>query len=102
MVTIVLIFIKAQVLREESNNKNDYAFSNKVVGFNVDFGVRNQGIFKSVSLDQSQYKDTSESFRILTDMANQIKVQKHSNNQLHCITFIKIEVIIVRLLQWVI
>ena len=69
---------KAQVLRENQTNKNDYAFSNKVVGFNVDFGVRNQGIFKSVSLDQSQYKDTSESFRILTDMANQNKGSKTS------------------------
>ena len=67
---------KAEVLRENQSNKTDYAFSNKVVGFNVDFGVRNQGIFKSVSLDQSQYKDTSESFRILTDMANQSKGSK--------------------------
>lgn len=69
---------KAQVLRENQTNKTDYAFSNKVVGFNVDFGVRNQGIFKSVSLDQSQFKDTSESFRILTDMANQSKGSKTS------------------------
>ena len=67
---------KAEVLRENQTNKTDYAFSNKVVGFNVDFGVRNQGIFKSVSLDQSQFKDTSESFRILTDMANQSKGSK--------------------------
>lgn len=67
---------KAEVLRENQVNKTDYAFSNKVVGFNVDFGVRNQGIFKSVSLDQSQFKDTSESFRILTDMANQSKGSK--------------------------
>jgi len=67
---------KAEVLRENQTDKTDYAFSNKVVGFNVDFGVRNQGIFKSVSLDQSQFKDTSESFRILTDMANQSKGSK--------------------------
>ena len=67
---------KAEVLRENQTNKTDYAFSNKVVGFNVDFGVRNQGIFKSISLDQSQFKDTSESFKILTDMANQSKGSK--------------------------
>ena len=47
-----------------------------MVAFNVDFGVRNQNIFQSISLDQAQYKDTSESFAILTDMANQAKGQK--------------------------
>jgi len=69
-------FFQDPTLKEEQTDKNDYAFSNKVVAFNVDFGVRNQGIFKSVSLDQSQYKDTSESFLVLTDMANQAKGSK--------------------------
>jgi len=67
---------KAEILRENQVNKTDYASSNKVVGFNIDFGVRNQGIFKSISLDQSQFKDTSESFKILTNMANQSKGSK--------------------------
>lgn len=61
---------------ENQNNKQDWGTSNKVVGFNVDFGIRNQNIFKSISLDQSQYKNTSETFKILTDMANQTKGQK--------------------------
>lgn len=68
--------IKDPTLREEQSGKEDYAFSNKVVAFNVDFGVRNQGIFKSVSLDQSQFRDTSESFIINTEMANQAKGSK--------------------------
>lgn len=67
---------KDPILREEQSGKDDYAFSNKVVAFNVDFGVRNQGIFQSISLDQSQFKDTSESFTILTDIANQAKGSK--------------------------
>jgi len=69
-------FFKDPALKEEQTDKDDYAFSNKVVAFNVDFGVRNQGIFQSVSLDQSQFKDTSESFLITTDMANQAKGSK--------------------------
>lgn len=63
-------------LEENQEGKTDYSLSNKVVAFNVDFGVRNQNIFQSISLDQAQYKDTSESFAILTDMANQAKGQK--------------------------
>ena len=61
---------------ENQNNKQDWGTSNKVVGFNVDFGIRNQNMFKSISLDQSQFKNTSETFKILTDMANQTKGQK--------------------------
>jgi hypothetical protein len=63
-------------LRETKPNKDDYGSSNKVVAFNVDFGIRNQNIFKSISLNQSQYKNTSETFTVLVDMANQSKGQK--------------------------
>ena len=63
-------------LRENQSDKTDWGLSNKVVGFNVDFGIQNQNMFQSISLDQSQYKDTSETFTILTDMANQAKGQK--------------------------
>jgi hypothetical protein len=35
--------------------------SNKVVAFEVAFGDQNQGLFKSVSLDQSQFRNTFES-----------------------------------------
>ena len=58
-------------LLENQSNKIDWSRSNKVVGFNLDFGIRNQNIFKSISLDQNQYKNTSESFQVLSDMANQ-------------------------------
>ncbi len=42
---------------EQKNFKD----SNKVVAFEVSFGDQNQGIFKSISLDQSQFKETFES-----------------------------------------
>ena len=70
------IEVPGNPLDENQDEKTDYGLSNKVVAFNVDFGVRNQNIFQSISLDQAQYKDTSESFAILTDMANQAKGQK--------------------------
>ena len=44
--------------------------SSKVVGFNVDFGIENQNIFESVTLDQSEFQNTSESYAILQKMAD--------------------------------
>jgi len=63
-------------LLENQSNKTDWSKSNKVVGFNLDFGIRNQNIFKSISLDQNQYKNTSETFQVLSDMANQASGDK--------------------------
>ena len=39
----------------------DLSKSNRVVSFEVNFGDQSQGIFKDVSLDQSTYKNTTES-----------------------------------------
>ena len=50
---------------ENQNFKN----SNKVVAFEVSFGDQNQGIFKSISLDQSQFKSTFESNVAIENMA---------------------------------
>ena len=49
--------------------KKDWAISNKVVAFNVDFGTRNQGIFYSIQLDQNPAAATTEANRVTTDMA---------------------------------
>jgi len=45
--------------------KSDLSKSNKVVAFEVSFGDQNQSIFKSVELDQSSIKNTSETFPVL-------------------------------------
>jgi hypothetical protein len=58
-------------LVEDQINKTDWAFSNRVVGFSVDMGTRNQNIFYSIQVDQNAGKSTSESLQVLTDMANQ-------------------------------
>jgi hypothetical protein len=58
-------------LVEDQTNKTDYAFSNRVVGFSVDMGIRNQNIFYSIQVDQSPGKATSESYDILTNIADE-------------------------------
>ena len=55
------------LVTQECGNKEQ---SNKVMGFNVDFGIPNQNIFESITLDQSQFQNTSESFKILQSMAD--------------------------------
>ena len=65
----------ANPLIENQINKKDYSNSNKCVGFTVDFGVRNQGIFKTLDIDMSQFKNTSETYQILEDMGNLSSLQ---------------------------
>ena len=43
--------------------------SNKVVAFEVSVGDQNQGLFKSIQIDQSTLKNTSESFPVLENIA---------------------------------
>jgi hypothetical protein len=47
---------------------NDANKSNKVVAFEVSVGDQNQGIFKSVGLDQSLIRNTTESFAVLENL----------------------------------
>jgi len=50
--------------------------SNRVVGFNVDFGIQNQNIFKDLSLDMSEKKNTAESFKVISSLANSVSGDK--------------------------
>jgi len=56
-------------LMSKLQDKKDWALSNKVVAFNVDFGTRNQGIFYSIQLDQNPAAATTEGNKVITDMA---------------------------------
>jgi hypothetical protein len=58
-------------LIEDLTGKKDWDKSNKVVGFNVDIGPQNQGVFKSFSVGQNSGLATAESLEILNQMANQ-------------------------------
>lgn len=62
-----------QPLVDNLQDKKDYCLSNKVVGFAVDFGAQNQGVFKSVSVSQDLGKPTSESLMAEYEMANLAK-----------------------------
>jgi hypothetical protein len=43
-------------------SENDLSKSNKVVGFEVNIGDQNQSIFKSIKIDQTSIKNTTESY----------------------------------------
>ena len=58
-------------LIEDLTGKKDWDKSNKVVGFNVDIGPQNQGVFKTFSVGQNSGLATAESLEILNQMANQ-------------------------------
>jgi hypothetical protein len=58
-------------LVDDLTNKQDWAQSNKVVGFNVDIGPQNQSIFHGFSVGQDAGKATAESIEVLNEMANQ-------------------------------
>ncbi len=47
----------------------DLIKSNRVIAFELSFGDQNQGIFKSISLDQSTLKNTTEAFVVLENIA---------------------------------
>jgi hypothetical protein len=51
-------------------NKNDYHLSNKVVGFNVDFGTRSQGMFYNINLTQTNSLATTEANKVISDVAS--------------------------------
>ena len=63
--------------------------SNKVMAFAVDFGIPNQNVFESISLDQSEFPNTSESFRILEDMGKMASGSKVSTNSLNLFNLYK-------------
>jgi hypothetical protein len=58
-------------LIENQEGKTNWDKSNKVVGFNVDFGPQNQQIFKQIDIGQDVGKPTAESLEMLNQMANQ-------------------------------
>ena len=59
-----------------SDPNRDYSKTNRVVGFSVDFGIQNQSIFKSLDLDMSEMKNTSESFKVFADIGSSVSGDK--------------------------
>lgn len=63
-------------LRENQENKTDYSDSNRCVGFQVDFGKRNQGVFNSVSIDMNQHRNIGPTFQVLAGLGQQASGQQ--------------------------
>ena len=61
-----------------NEDKNDFAISNKVVGFNVDIGPQNQSIFTSFRVSQNPGKATYESIEAENALVNSYQ-QSNSN-----------------------
>ena len=57
-------------LNEDTQNKTDYALSNRVVGFSVDYGTQNQQVFNGLQVSQDLGKATSESLAAEFDLRN--------------------------------
>lgn len=62
-------------LIENIQDKKDYEYSNKVVGFTVDIGIRNQNVFHTFSVSQDTGKATSESIAALIQMSDQLNTR---------------------------
>jgi hypothetical protein len=67
-------------LLEDQTNKTDWALSNRVVGFNVDVGIRNQNVFHGFTVSQEPGKATAESLQALDNMISQAN-GKNTNTQ---------------------
>lgn len=63
-------------LRENQDNKTNFSDSNACVGFQVDFGKRNQGVFNSISIDMDQHRNIGPTFEVLADLGSQTSGQK--------------------------
>ena len=63
--------------------------SNNLMAFTVDFGIPHQNIFESVTLDQSEYKDTSEAFRVIEDLGKQASGRNISTNSINLFNLYK-------------
>ena len=71
------------------DNQEKRELSNKVMAFAVDFGIPNQQIFESIALDQSEFPNTSEAFRIMEDMGKMASGSKVSTNSLNLFNLYK-------------
>ena len=76
-------------LLENLTGKNDYALSNRCVGFNVDLGVRNQNIFYSFNVSMDGGKATSESLQAQLDMVDQANGRNSTTQNVSLYNFYK-------------
>jgi len=71
------------------DSKQNKSLSNKVVGFNVDFGIRNQNIFKNISVGMQDKKNTSATFMVRDNLANSASGDKINQQTASLYSFYK-------------
>ena len=76
-------------VRASEDGVDNFSDRNKVVAFNVDFGTRNQNIFKSISIDMSQRKNIAPTFQILANMGQMADGQKVAQQTANLYNFYK-------------
>ena len=57
-------------------DKQNLSKSNKVVAFNVDFGIRNQNMFESINVSMNDKKPTNATFLVNDQLANGVNADK--------------------------
>jgi hypothetical protein len=57
-------------------DKQNISLSNKVVAFNVDFGIRNQNMFTSINVSMNDKKPTNATFLVNDQLANGVNGDK--------------------------
>lgn len=76
-------------VRASEDGITNFSDRNKVVAFNVDFGIQNQSIFKSINIDMSQRKNIAPTFQVLADMGAQADGQKVAQQSVSLYNFYK-------------
>lgn len=76
-------------VRASEDGVTNFSNRNKVVAFNVDFGIQNQSIFKSISIDMAQRKNIAPTFQILANMGSQADGQKVAQQSVSLYNFYK-------------
>lgn len=76
-------------VRTSEDGVTNFSNRNKVVAFNVDFGTRNQNMFKSISIDMSQRKNIAPTFQILANMGSMADGQKVAQETANLYNFYK-------------
>ena len=76
-------------VRASEDGVTNFSDRNKVVAFNVDFGIQNQSIFKSINIDMSQRKNIEPTFQVLADMGAQADGQKVAQQSVSLYNFYK-------------
>jgi hypothetical protein len=76
-------------LREDLSGIENFSERNRCVAFNVDFGTREQGMFKSISIDMAQRRNVAPTFQVLADLGNQASGQQTAQQSASLYEFYK-------------